>query len=72
MATAATPVTTQVWTREVDPEIHEKLGYMAGIWLLIDIYFLDYFTKFRHIFYIYFRFYKVNKSHKKDLKHIKN
>ena len=30
MATAATPVTTQVWTREVDPEIHENQDTWQG------------------------------------------
>ena len=52
-------------TGEVDPEILEKLGYMAGIWLLIDFFFKVILHKFRHILYIYFRFYKVSKSHKK-------
>ena len=54
-------------TGEVDPEILEKLGYMARIWLLIDFSFKVILHKFRHIFYIYFRFYKV-----KAIKKFKN
>ena len=31
-------------TGEVDTKILEKLGYMAGIWLLIDIFYRLFYT----------------------------